>query len=322
MSPAIAPIIWVFLEGSRATFRTRYSTWALSSKRSRMTIPLRLLHPPSVAGVALWAHTQSLKAIYSALAVYLALQGGEILNGAFFCTLHRNGFVFSGGARATGRTGKACRPWQCRRIERFEGGLGAERSAPGWREQCREADRQDGRLLWKSGHQDPDAQQPASAGKRAAGDRIRSQGRRVYPEHESLGGSRSTGCKKDFWRCHTGDDFRRREKDSFGGRYGGHRIFQEQDLRAAHCGISTVRRKNHEPKRSHAAIQSADGSIPVDSFCEKPEPGHQQARRCQGTRRIVLCISRSGTTNPERSRSSNHVSSERSVWQIVETLRG
>src|SRR6266850_170389 len=281
MSPAIAPIIWVFLEGSRATFRTRYSTWALSSKRSRMTIPLRLLHPPFVAGVALWAHTQSRKAVYSALAiylalaVYLALQGGEIQNGSVFCALHRDAFVFNGGARATGRTGKACRSWQCRRIERFEGSLGVKRSAPGWRQQCGEADGQDGRLLWKCSHQDPDAQQPASAGKRAAGDRIRSQGRRVYPEHESLGGSRSTGCKKDFWRCHTGDDLRRCEKNSFRGRYGGHRILQEQDLRAAHCGISTVRRENHEPKRSHAAIQSAHGSIPVDSFCEKPEPGHQ-----------------------------------------------
>src|SRR6266849_5681719 len=52
--------------------------------------------------------------------------------------------------------------------------------------------------------------------------------------------------------------------------------------------ISTVRREDHEPKRSHAAIQNADGSIPVDSFCEKPELGHQQVRRCQGSRRIVL----------------------------------
>src|SRR6266850_7643576 len=95
-------------------------------------------------------------------------QRGEIQNGSVFCTLHRNAFVFNGGARATGRTGKACRPWQCQRIERFEGGLGVKRSAPSWRQQCRETDGQDGRLLWKSGHQDPDAQQPASAGKRAA----------------------------------------------------------------------------------------------------------------------------------------------------------
>src|SRR5882672_1295042 len=32
-----------------------------------MTIPLRLLHPPFVAGVERWAHTQSLQAVYSAL---------------------------------------------------------------------------------------------------------------------------------------------------------------------------------------------------------------------------------------------------------------
>src|SRR6266478_7796275 len=60
-------------------------------------------------------------------------QTGEIQNGSFFCALHRNAFVFNGGARATGRTGKARRLWKCRRIKRFEGGLGVKRSAPGWR---------------------------------------------------------------------------------------------------------------------------------------------------------------------------------------------
>jgi len=66
--------------------------------------------------------------------------------------------------------------------------------------------------------------------------------------------------------------------------------------------------------QQYKALTDQYQSIP---FREKPKLGHQQVRRWQGSRRIVFMISRSGTTNPQRSRSSNHVTSERGIGKSL-----